>query len=53
MMAQRRPSLSDTAPQKALDKNTTIFAQNKGMEIISGVQPSSFCRYVPNSAQIE
>ena len=42
--AQRRPTLSDTAPQKAHARNVKMLAQKTGFATSAGVQPNSFCR---------
>src|SRR3954447_10243949 len=40
--AQRRPTLSDTAPQKLDAMNVRMLAQKTGLATSAGVQPSSF-----------
>ena len=42
--AQRRPTLSDTAPQKAHAANVRMLPQNTGTATWAGVHPSSFVR---------
>jgi len=48
-----RPNMSETKPHRLLPAKTMMLAQNTGVATISGVQFSSFCRYVENKAQIE
>src|SRR4051794_3867337 len=42
--AQRRPTRSDSAPQKAQAANVRMLPQNTGTDTWAGVQPSSFVR---------
>ena len=42
--AQRRPTRSDTAPQKLQAANVRMLPQNTGTATCAGVQPSSFVR---------
>jgi hypothetical protein len=53
MMPGLRPHRSETMPHRLLPAKTMMLPQNSGVATISGVQFSSFCRYVENNAQIE
>ena len=42
--AQRRPTFSDMAPQKAEAMKVMMLPQKTGTDTWAGVQPSSLCR---------